>query len=93
VFGRKVLRKIFVLKRDEVTRDWRKLDNDELHDFYSSPNIIRIIKLKRMRWAEHLARMWRSVYRILARNREGNRSLGRLRRMWEDNVKTDLVEI
>jgi hypothetical protein len=57
VFENRVLRRIFGLKRDEVTGEWRKLHNKELHDLYSSPSIIRIIKLWRMRWAGHVARM------------------------------------
>jgi hypothetical protein len=57
VFENRVLRRIFGPKRDEVMRDWRKLHNEELHDFYSSPNIIRMIKSRRMRWAGHVARM------------------------------------
>jgi hypothetical protein len=62
-----VLRRIFGPKRDDVTEDWRKLHNEELHNLYSSPNIIRMIKSRRMRWAGHLARMGesRNAYRIL----------------------------
>jgi hypothetical protein len=69
--------------------------NEELHNLYSSPNIIRIIKLRRMRWAEHVARMGenRNVYRLLVRKPEGKRPLGRPRRMWIENIKTDLLEI
>jgi hypothetical protein len=59
VFENRVLRRIFGPKRDEVTGEWRKLHNEELHDLYSSPNIIRIIKSRRMRWAGHVARMWK----------------------------------
>jgi hypothetical protein len=67
VFGNRVLRRIFVPKRDEVTGGWRKLHNDELHNLYSSPSIIRIIKSRRMRWVGHVARMGtnRNAYRIL----------------------------
>jgi hypothetical protein len=57
VFENRVLRRIFGPKRDEVTGEWRKLHNKELHDLYSSPSIIRIIKSRRMRWADHVARM------------------------------------
>jgi hypothetical protein len=57
VFENRVLRRIFGPKRDEVMREWRKLHNEELHDLYSSPNIIRITKWRRMRWAGHVARM------------------------------------
>jgi hypothetical protein len=59
VFENSVLRRIFGPKRDEVTGDWRKQHNEELHNLYSSPNIIRIIKSRRMTWAENVARMWR----------------------------------
>jgi hypothetical protein len=70
VFENRVLRRIFGPKTDEVTGDWRKLHNAELHNLYSSPNIIRMIKSRRMRWAWHVARMgWkRNAYRILLRN-------------------------
>jgi hypothetical protein len=57
VFENRVLRRIFGPKRDEVTGEWRKLRNKELHDLYPSPSIIRIIKSRRMRWAGHVARM------------------------------------
>jgi hypothetical protein len=60
MFENKVLRRIFGQKRDEVTGGWRQLHNEELHDLYSSPNIIRMIKSRRMRWAGHVARMGRS---------------------------------
>jgi hypothetical protein len=81
--------RIFGLKRDEVTRDWRKLHNEELHNFYSSPSTIRIIKLRRMRWAGHVARMRvkMNAYRILVGKPEGKRPLGRPRYRWVDNVK------
>jgi hypothetical protein len=72
-----------------------KLHNEELRNLYSSPSIIRIIKLRRMRWTGHLARMGekRNVYRLLVGEPEGNRPLGRPRRRWIDNTKTDLSEI
>jgi hypothetical protein len=78
----------------ERKTSWRKLDNDELHSLYSSPNIVRVIKSRRMRWAEHVARMGegRGVYRVLVGRPEGKRSLGRPRRRWEDNIKLDLRE-
>jgi hypothetical protein len=74
---------------------WKKLHNDELHNLYSSPNIVRVIKSRRMRWAGHVARMGegRGVYRILIGRPEGKRPLGRPRRRWEDNIKLDLSEI
>jgi hypothetical protein len=67
VFENRVLRRIFGPKRDEVTGEWRKLDNEELHDLYSSPSINRIIKSRRMRWASHVVRMGakRNAYRLL----------------------------
>jgi hypothetical protein len=71
------------------------LHNDELHSLYSSPNIVRVIKSRRMRWAGHVARMGkgRDVHRILVGRPEGKRPLGRPRHMWEDNIKMDLREI
>jgi hypothetical protein len=82
------------LKREE-DGSWRKLHNDELHSLYSSPNIVRVIKSRRMRWARHVARMGegRGVYRVLVGRPEGKRLLGRPRRWWEDNIKMDLREI
>jgi hypothetical protein len=73
---------------------WRKLYNEELHNLYSSPSIIRIIKLKRMRWAGHVARMEekRNVYRLLVGNPEGDRPLGKPRCRWIDNIKMDLLD-
>jgi hypothetical protein len=73
---------------------WRKLHNDELHSLYSSPNIVRVIKSRRMRWAGHVARMGegRGVYRVLVGRPEGKRPLGRPRRRWEDNIMMDLRE-
>ncbi|KAJ4429564.1 hypothetical protein ANN_21733 [Periplaneta americana] len=95
VFENKVLRKIFGAKRDEVTGEWRKLHNTELHAFYSSPDIIRNIKSRRLRWAGHVARMGesRNAYRVLVGRPEGKRPLGRPRRRWEDNIKMDLREV
>jgi hypothetical protein len=82
VFENRVLRRIFGPKRDEVTREWRKLHNKELHDLYSLPSIIRIIKSRRMRWAGHVARMGekRNAYRLLVGKPEGKRPLGSPRR-------------
>ncbi|KAJ4436590.1 hypothetical protein ANN_16623 [Periplaneta americana] len=95
VFENKVLRKIFGAKRDEVTGEWRKLHNAELHALYSSPDIIRNIKSRRLRWAGHVARMdkSRNAYRLLVGRPEGKRPLGRPRRRWEDNIKMDLREV
>jgi hypothetical protein len=89
-----VLRRIFGLKRGEVTGEWRKLHNEELHDLYSSPSVIRIVKVRRMRWADHVARMEkRNVYRLLVGKPEGRRPLGRSRRRWLDNIRMDIVEV
>ncbi|KAJ4447357.1 hypothetical protein ANN_09363 [Periplaneta americana] len=95
VFENKVLRKIFGAKRDEVTGEWRKLHNTELHALYSSPDIIRNIKSRRLRWTGHVARMGesRNGYRVLVGRPEGNRPLGRPRRKREDNIKMDLREV
>jgi hypothetical protein len=95
VFENRVLRRIFGPKRDEVTGEWRKLHNEELHDLYSSPSIIRIIKSRRMRWAGHVARMGekRNAYRLLVGKPEGKRPLGRPRRRWVDNIRMDLGEV
>jgi hypothetical protein len=89
------LRRIFGPKRDGVTGGWRKLHNEELHNLYSSPSIIIIIKSRRMRWARHVARMGekRNVYRLLAGKPEGKRPLGRPRRRWMNNIKMGLLEI
>jgi hypothetical protein len=93
VFENRVLR-IFGPKREE-DGSWRKLHNDELHSLYSSPNIVRVITSRRMRWVGHVARMGegRDVYRVLVGRPEGKRPLGRPRRRWEDNIKMDLSEI
>jgi hypothetical protein len=95
VFENRVLRRKFGSKRDEVTGEWRKLHNEELHILFLSPNIIRQIKSRRMRWAGHVARVGeeRNAYRVLMGKPEGKRPLGRPRRSWEDGIKMDLREI
>jgi hypothetical protein len=95
VFENRVLRRIFGPKRVDVTGEWRKLHNGELHNLYSSPNIIRQINSRRMRWAGHVARMIeeRTVYRFLVGERKGKRPLGRPRRRREDGIRMDLREI
>jgi hypothetical protein len=86
VFEDRVLRRIFGPNRDEVTGEWRKLHNEELHDLYSSPSIIRIMKARRMKWAGHVVRMGekRNAYRLLVGKPEGRRPLRRPRRRWVD---------
>jgi len=92
VFENRVLRRIFGSKRDEVRREWRKLHNEELKELYCSPNIVWLIKSRRMRWAGHVARMGerKGVYRVLVGKPEGKRPLGRLRCRWEENINMDL---
>ena len=95
VFENMVLRRIFGPRRDEVMGEWRRLHNEELSDLYSSPNIVRVIKSRRMRWAGHVARMGeeRGVYRFLVGKPEGKRPLGRPRRRCVDNIRMDLQEV
>jgi hypothetical protein len=97
VFENRVLRRIFGPKRDEVTDEWRKLHNKELHYLYSSQSIIRIIKSRRMRWTGHVARMEeeeeKNAYRLLVGKPERKRPLGRPRRRWVDNIRMDLGEV
>jgi hypothetical protein len=94
VFENRVLRKIFGPKRKE-DGPWRKLHNNELHSLYSSPNIVRVIKSRRMRWVGHVAHMGerKSIYRVLVGRPESKKPLGRPRRRWEDDIKLDLREI
>jgi hypothetical protein len=91
VFENRVLRRIFGPKREE-DGSWKKLHNDELHSLYSSPNIVRVIKSRRMRWAGHVACMGegRGVYGVLVGRPEGKRSLRRPRHRWKDNIKMNL---
>ena len=92
MFEIKALSRIFEPRRVEGTGEWRILHNEELNDLYSSPNIVRVIKSRRMRWAGHVARMGeeRGVYRVFVGKPEGKRSLGRPSRRWVDNIKMDL---
>jgi hypothetical protein len=95
LFENRGLRRIFGPKRNGVTDGRIKLHNEELHDLYSLPSIIKIIKTRRRRWVRHVARMGekRNVYRLLVGKIEGKRSLGRRKRRWMDNIKMDLGEI
>ena len=95
VFDNMVLRIIFGPRRDEVTGEWRRLHNEELNDLYSSPNTLRVIKSRIMRWAGHVARRGkeRGVYRVLVGQPEGKRPLGRPRRRWVDNIRMVLQKV
>ena len=90
-----MLRRTFGSRRDEVTGEWRKLHNEELNDLCSSPNIVWVIKPRRMRFPGHVACMGerRGVYRVFVGKPEGKRPLGRPRHRWEDNIKMDLQEV
>jgi hypothetical protein len=94
VFENRILRRIFGRKRDEVTGEWRKLHNEELHNLYSSPDIIRQVKSRRMRWVGHVACMGeeRKVYKVLVGKPKGKRPLGRPRHRWENKIRMDLGE-
>ena len=94
VFENRVLRRVFGPKRNEVKGEWRKL-HEELSDLYSLPNIVRVLKSRRMRRVGHVARMGegRDVHKVLVGKPEGKRPLGRPRHRWEDNIKMDLEEV
>jgi len=95
VFEYRVLRRAFGPKRDKVTGEWRKLHNEELRDLYSLPNIVWVVKSRKMRWPGHVARMGegRGVQRDLVGKPEGKRPLGRPRRRRENNIKMYLREV
>jgi hypothetical protein len=95
LFEARVLRRIFEPKRDEVTREWRKLHNEEINNLYFPPNIIQVIKSRRMALPSHVARMGerRGVYRVLVGKPEGKRPLVRPIRRWKVDIKIDLQEI
>jgi hypothetical protein len=94
VFENMVLRRISGPRRDEVTGEWRRLHKEELNDLCSSPNIVRVIKSRRMRWAGHIGRMGeeRGVYNVLVGKPKGRRPLRRPRRRWVD-IRMDLQEV
>ena len=91
----RVLRRIFGPRRDKVTGEWRNLHKEELNNLYSSPNIVRVINSRRMRWAGHVLFVVerRGLYRVLVRKPEGKGPHGRPRRRREDNIKMDLQEV
>ena len=95
MFCNRVLREYLELSGDELTGEWRKLHNEELNDLYSLPNIVRVVKSRRMSWAGHVARMVedRGVHRVFVGKLEGKRPLGKPRRRSEYNIKMDLQEV
>jgi len=93
VFENRVLRRVFGPKRDEVTGEWRKLHNEELNDLYCSPNIVRIMKSRIMRWVGHVGRVGRGVHRVLVAKPQGKRPLGRPKHRWKDNIKMGLQDV
>jgi hypothetical protein len=95
VFVNRVLRRIYGPKRDEGAGEWRKLRNEEFNDLYLSQNIIRVIKLRRMRWVRYVTYMGdrKGAYRVLVGKPEGKRQLGRPRCRWENNIKMNFQEV
>ena len=95
VFENMVLSRMFGPRTDEVTGEWRRLHNEELNDLYSSPNIVRVIKSRRLSWAGHMTLMGEEmgVYRVLVGKPEGKKPLGRPRRRWVDNIRMDIQEV
>ena len=92
MFENRVLRRIFGPKRDDVTGEWRKLYNEELNDLYCSPNMVRVVISRRIRWARHVACMGEMKDVCLVGKPEGKRPLGRPRHRWDDSIKMDLQE-
>jgi hypothetical protein len=92
MFENRVLRRIFESKRKKVAGGWRRLYNEELHSLYPSPNIIRVVKSRRVRWVGHIARMgeMRNAYKIMVGRPEGKRPIEKPRRRWEGNIRMDL---
>jgi len=95
VYQSMMLRRIFRPRRDKVAGEWRRFHTEELNDLYPSPNFVRVIKSRRMRWAGHVAHMCeeKGVYRFLVGKPDGKRLLGRPRRRWVDNIRMDLREV
>ena len=95
MFENRVLRRVFGPKRDEVTGEWRKLHNKELSDLFFLPNIVRVVKSRRIKWEGHVVCLakGREVYRFMVGKSEGKRPLGRPIRRWEDKIKVDLQEV
>jgi len=95
VFENRVLRKIFKPKRDVVTRKWSRLHKEEPHDLYTSTNVIRVIKSRRMRWAGHVARTGerRGAHSVVERKPEGKKPIVKTRHRWEDNIKLNLKSV
>jgi hypothetical protein len=91
----RVLRRVFGPKRENETGEWRKLHNEDLNDLYSLPNIVRVVKSRRIRWAGHVARMGeeRVMNKVLVGKPEGKRPFGRPRNRLEDNIKMHLHEV
>jgi hypothetical protein len=94
LFENRVLRRISGRKMEEVAGGWRRLHNEELHNLYASPNIIRVIMLRRVRWRKHIECMEeiRNLYKVLVGKPEEKRVLGRRRRRWKDNIRMDFRE-